>query len=187
MNELNLNGRKIDILLTTMGVQTTVRSHVVTGLEVCGLEGRNLIDIHKVFSQKTIPANKRNIPQQEDVDRWPHLEQVRIPRIDAEIGLLIGTHVPRAMEPEEVIKSVNDGPYAVRTVLGWTVNGPLRENNYEPAGNRKYVTSNRISVAKLDCGINSSNTTFLRVTKRSWRCPKKTSNSWTVCHSQPNW
>ncbi len=34
----------------------------------------------------------------------------------------------KALEPEEVNRSVKDGPYAVRTALGWTVNGPLREN-----------------------------------------------------------
>lgn len=75
---------------------------------------------------------------------------MKIPHIDAEIGPLIGTNVLKAMEPEEVIRSVNNGPYAVRTVLGWTVKGPLRDNNCEPAGNGKYITPNRISVAELD-------------------------------------
>ncbi len=55
------------------------------------------------------------------------------------------------LEPEEVIRSVNDGSYAVRTILGWTVNGPLRDGNYETTRDEvAYVTSNRISVGKLD-------------------------------------
>ena len=42
------------------------------------------------------------------------------------MGLLIGSDVPRALEPRE-IKSGNHGePYATRTDLGWVVNGPLR-------------------------------------------------------------
>ncbi len=55
MNELSLSGKKIEILLITMGEQKTVRSHVVTGLEVSGLEGCNFIELQEVFSQKTIP------------------------------------------------------------------------------------------------------------------------------------
>lgn len=39
--------------------------------------------------------------------------------------MLIGANVPKAMEPWKVASSVSDGPYAVRTELGWTVNGPL--------------------------------------------------------------
>ncbi|KAL4008773.1 hypothetical protein ACER0C_002625 [Sarotherodon galilaeus] len=151
MNELNLSGKKMDILLTTMGQQQTVSSHLVTGLEVSSLENCNFIELQEVFSQKAIPADKRNIPLQADVDKWPHLKRVRIPYINAEIGLLIGTNVPRAMEPEEVIHSIDDGPYAVKTSLGWTVNGPLRDGNRR-AARSKIVTikSNRISVAKLD-------------------------------------
>ena len=43
------------------------------------------------------------------------------------MGLLIGSDVPRALEPRE-IKSGNYGePYATRTDLGWVVNGPLRK------------------------------------------------------------
>ncbi|TWW62354.1 hypothetical protein D4764_04G0010010 [Takifugu flavidus] len=46
--------------------------------------------------------------------------------MQAEVGLLIGANVPKAMEPLQVVNSVDNGPYAVRTILGWTVNGPLR-------------------------------------------------------------
>lgn len=151
MNELNLSRKKMDILLTIMGQQKMVSSHLVTGLEVSSLENCNFIELQEVFSQKAIPADKRNIPLQADVDKWPYLKQVQIPYIDAEIGLLIGTNVPRAMEPEEVIHSIDDGPYAVKTSLGWTVNGPLRDGNRRAARSKAVtITSNRISVAKLD-------------------------------------
>ncbi len=54
------------------------------------------------------------------------------------------------MEPWEIINSQGEGPYAVRTLLGWVVNGPLRGG--EPRKGkmgRPAVTANRISVAKL--------------------------------------
>lgn len=49
-----------------------------------------------------------------------------LPEIDSEVELLIGINAPRVMEPIQVICSVNNGPYAIQTSLGWTVNGPLR-------------------------------------------------------------
>ncbi len=40
--------------------------------------------------------------------------------------LLIGSNTPKAIEPGENINSQGDGPYAVKTLLGWVVNGPLQ-------------------------------------------------------------
>ncbi len=72
-----------------------------------------------------MPVHKGNIPRETDLQRWPYLKTVHSPEIEAGIELLIGTNVPKALEPLEVIRSVNDGPYAIRTILGLTVNGPL--------------------------------------------------------------
>ena len=33
--------------------------------------------------------------------------------------------MPKALEPQEVHRSEDGGPYAVQTLLGWTINGPL--------------------------------------------------------------
>lgn len=35
------------------------------------------------------------------------------------------------MEPLGVIHNVNGGPYAINTMLGWTVNGPLKGKGEE--------------------------------------------------------
>lgn len=43
---------------------------------------------------------------------------------DADIDLLIGTNAPKTIE--QIISSQGEGPYAVRTLLGWVVNGPLK-------------------------------------------------------------
>ncbi|KAI2647225.1 Arginine--tRNA ligase [Labeo rohita] len=54
------------------------------------------------------------------------------------------------MEPLRIINSQKDGPYAVQTCLGWLVNGPLSGNSSTDVQGRPSVSSNRISVAKLD-------------------------------------
>lgn len=73
---------------------------------------------------------------------------MHIPQIDAGIGLLIGTNVPKILEPWKVINSKGNGPYAVKTILGWTVNGPLERENIQTNRNTGWpqVMANRISV-----------------------------------------
>lgn len=151
MTELNLCGRTVNITTTTMGEQRVVRRNVVTDLEVIGLNDNDFIKLTEVFSQRAIPVSKDHIPQQEEVDQWPHLKGVQVPCINAEIGLLIGTNVPKALEPQGIIHNVNEGSYAVRTALGWMVNGPLREGNCNLTKERVIqVYSNRISVSRLE-------------------------------------
>lgn len=78
-----------------------------------------------------MPVNKGKIPCQSDLQRWPHLGDVYLPEIDPEVELLIGTNIPKTLEPLQVIRSVDDGPYAIKTILVWTVNGPLGGDSVE--------------------------------------------------------
>ena len=59
----------------------------------------------------------------EDLDRWPYLRGIKIPDINSDVGLIIGTNAPLASEPWEVVHSQDDGPYAAKTLLGWAVRG----------------------------------------------------------------
>lgn len=69
-----------------------------------------------------------------------------LPHIKAEVGLLIATNIPKAMEPWQVIKGV--GPYTVKTALGWVINGPLRKGDSLKTDNGKLqsYTANCISI-----------------------------------------
>lgn len=131
--------------------ESTVNTRIVAGLEISSLDSNQFVELSEVYSQKNIPVAKDNIPRQEDIDSWPHLKEVKIPAIQAEVGLLIGANVPKAMEPLQVVNNVDNGPYAVRTILGWTVNGPLRGgSDMVEANSLTGITANRISVAKLE-------------------------------------
>ncbi|XP_035986832.1 uncharacterized protein LOC118560169 [Fundulus heteroclitus] len=151
MNRLNLTGRKLGILLRTMGQEKVVDSYMLSGLEVAGLDSDNFCSLPEMFTQRSMPVHQGNIPHSKDLIRWPHLSDIKIPEINADVDLLIGTNVPRVLEPWEVVRSVDGGSYAIRTILGWTVNGPLR-GDYQISD--QYVLPdirvNRISVARLD-------------------------------------
>lgn len=147
MNKLNLQGRKTNILLSTMGQKKVVGTNLVSGLEVARLDSTESCELPDVYTQKTMPVHKGNITHQADINRWPYLRKIQLTELDSEIDLLIGSNVPKALEPLDVIRSIDDGPYAVKTMLGWTINGPLGVNNVDT---HSTISINRISVVKLD-------------------------------------
>ncbi len=150
MNRLGLSGKRSNILLRTMGQDKVTTTHVVSGLEVAGLNEEDFWELPDAYTQETMPVHSGNIPKQKDLQGWPYLKHVNLPDIDSDIELLIGINAPRVMEPIQVIRSVDNGPYAIKTRLGWTVNGPLRGDGGNQSSS-KYpdVTINRISVSNL--------------------------------------
>ncbi|KAK7909879.1 hypothetical protein WMY93_014563 [Mugilogobius chulae] len=149
LNRLNLQGTKTNILLRTMGQEKLVKSQCVSGLEIAELAGNHFFELPEVYTQDAIPVCKTNIPRQQDIERWDHFKPIRIPELDADVELLIGTNAAKLMEPWEIINSKNNGPYAVKTLLGWVINGPL---NSSDASQRSCPTIhvNRISIVKLE-------------------------------------
>ena len=51
--------------------------------------------------------------------------------LECDIGLLVGYDCPRALAPREVIPGFDDGPYAVRTDLGWSIVGVLEAEVFQ--------------------------------------------------------
>ncbi|XP_015754707.1 PREDICTED: uncharacterized protein LOC107334288 [Acropora digitifera] len=118
---------------------------LVVNLEVSDLQGRNVLELSSAFSRAKLPVTVEDVAVQSDVERWFYLKDIYLPCIDANMELLIGNDVPKALEPQEVQRSENGGPYAVRTLLGWTINGPLGRPS------KSSRTTNRIqSHAALD-------------------------------------
>lgn len=88
-----------------------------------------MYQLSDVFTHKTMPVSQLNIPRQEDLTEWSYLKDIKIHEINSDIDLLIGTNASKVLEPWELVNSQGDGPYAVRTLLGWVIYGPLRGDN----------------------------------------------------------
>lgn len=138
IERLGATGRKAMLSLTTMDSDNVKSESLVVNLEVSDLQGRNVVELSNVFSRVKLPVTVDDIPVQSDVERWFYLKDIDLPCIDADIELLIGSDVPELLEPHEVQRSEDGGPYAVRTLLGWTINGRLGR------ASKAARTSNRI-------------------------------------------
>lgn len=126
-------------------------------MEVSGLEENNFYPLPEVLTQKQMPVTKENIATAADVKRWNHLSKVHIPSINANVDMLIGTNAPKILEPWEIVNSCGNGPYAIRTVLGWVINGPLHgsSNGSDVDMELSSVVVNRISISKLELMLSS--------------------------------
>lgn len=146
--KLNARSRRTEVLLQTMGTEKTVKSYELAGLEVGHVEDDMYLTLPKLYTQDKIPVTRKNILTQADLNKWPYLQEIKVKEIDADVDLLIGVNVPKAMEPWRVINSQENGPYAVRTLLGWVVNGPLNVSTAVEEG--AVASVNRISIVHIE-------------------------------------
>ena len=129
LKQLGVKGKRTTVSLTTLQNEDNPIDCNTIGLDVFDLNENHMVEIPTVFSTTRLPVSKVSIPLQEDVDKWDHLEGIHLPiNLNAEISLLIGNDVPRALEPKQFKECQGNGPYAVRTIFGWTINGPLGRN-----------------------------------------------------------
>ena len=127
--KLGIEGVQTSLNLSTMLGREVLEVERIDGLMVQGLDGRVQVELPKAYARESIPSRRDQIPTPEVADKWPRLQKIRdkIPPYekDAEIGLLIGCNCPKAIKPKEVIHGARENPYAVRTLLGWSIVGPV--------------------------------------------------------------
>ena len=127
--KLGIEGVQTSLNLSTMLGREVLEVERIDGLIVQRLDGRVQVELPKAYARESIPSRRDQIPTPEVADQWPHLQKIRdkIPPYerDAEIGLLIGCNCPKAIKPKEVIHGTSEDPYAVRTLLGWSIVGPV--------------------------------------------------------------
>ena len=138
--------------------------------EVFDLGENNFVELKRVSTPK-LPVSKDNISQQEHVSKYPHLKSIQLPKSDACIGLLLWNDVSKAIQLKEVKECKDQGPYAVRAMFGWTINGPL-----ERKGNSSRIANFTRADNELSQPLGSSATwsSVTQATIKTQKCQRKT-------------
>ena len=126
LKELGLQGKRCQLTVATISNVESNSESSIASLDVMDLKENVFIELPSVFSTKTLNVSPEAITKQ-DVNQWPYLSKVKLPAElpNGEVSILIGVDVPEALQPDEIIKAQQGGPYAVRTKFGWTLNGPM--------------------------------------------------------------
>ena len=136
--------KRTKLKLTTMDSSKVVDTALVNDLVVSDLDENVAILLPDVLSRPAMPVGRDEIPKQEDVERWSHLQgYVYLSNLNSGVDLLIGADVPEALQLREIIPAADGGPYATRVDLGWVINGPTgRKQKYVPCSSF-FITSKK--------------------------------------------
>ena len=125
----------------TMSLTTLDKKHNWTptrriSLDVTNPDGEGRLHLGQVYTRDSLPIDSRNRVTMSETARWSHLKGLPLHHapID-EVMLLIGQDYPDALVPLATVPGGKGEPYAVRTRLGWTVNGPV--NTSETRGEQQ--------------------------------------------------
>ena len=123
-DKLGLNGKSITYNVNTISDKRNVSSKVVN-LSVTSPNSADRFQLKDVIIVNDIPAN---LPKYTiTTDNYPHLKGLNFDRLQttAKAEILIGTDHASLLKPLEVSTGCDSrSPYAVRTVLGWSLYGP---------------------------------------------------------------
>ncbi|KAJ8024753.1 hypothetical protein HOLleu_34754 [Holothuria leucospilota] len=120
------------------------------GLEVemtaGALSGNGVVHLPKVWSVDNLPIDKGSLPGVEDIQRWPHLKGIEFPQIEEnDVMLLIGCDVPEAFWALEEKRGRRKEPFAIRSLLGWTIMGPVGTSATRVKGSVHHVRGEDLS------------------------------------------
>ena len=124
--KLRVNSFK-SLAVCTLTGESTVRMGIVD-LAVLPMEGPESHQI-QIKDAKVVEHLNVNMSRPQDLSKWKHLKDILLPEIRGEeVTLLIGANIPEAQIHEEVHIGGVGEPYAVHTLLGWAIMGPLNGN-----------------------------------------------------------
>ncbi|XP_043241053.1 uncharacterized protein LOC122391322 [Amphibalanus amphitrite] len=153
LKQLKAESKEIRLSMTTASVDNQqLNSRVVRGLAISDMNGDICIQLPPTYTLKSIPVKSGDMASNDELKQWTYLQDIQLTRIDAEVGLLIGSNCPEVLQPLEVRRSENGGPFAVRTALGWVIQGPRRGYQAEA----EEVKVNRIQAARENSDLHRS-------------------------------
>ena len=124
VDQLRLQGTKVSFSLASInGVEE--QNGVKVDLNMCGIRGTDILSLRDVVAVSTLPDLTDNIPDKEDVGRFPNLlrnaEFTYLPQ--KTVDLLIGADHQLVHRPLEYRFGQTGNPDAIRTQIGWTLIG----------------------------------------------------------------
>lgn len=129
-DELQVGGQFATIQVSTVDqVKRAVKVKRVQ-LRLADVNGNNEVIVKDVYAKSGMNINAELIASSGELQHWPHLRDVPIHCLsDTKIHLVIGQDLPDLLLPRNVRSGAVGEPFAVETLLGWALNGPLKSSS----------------------------------------------------------
>ena len=143
--KLGVVGPRIQVSLSTIEKDCNPTSCLRVSLEIMDMDEINMIELPEVLTKEKLNISTDGLACQDDANRWSHLAGIQVSeRINAEVELLIGQDVPKALEPSEIRTRRGSGPYATKTKFGWALNGPLGRHGRSDVRDVNFVRADEV-------------------------------------------
>jgi len=153
--KLGLSGEPVNLSLSTMSENSNPEA-VEVSLEVTAATGakrsRRAVMLPKVYALETFPSLTESIALRSDIAQWKHLKDLDFGE-GQDVSILIGEDVSQALMPLEVRRGKDNEPYAVRTALDWTVNGPMSEKTGSANALCSFICASQSIEPSLDAQV----------------------------------
>jgi hypothetical protein len=124
--ELNLSSKPCEFTLTTVNGQDKSRNGQEVKSNIQSLNGDGSIQLDRFWTVESLPISEQCIPTVEEISRWSHLSDIEFPKLEnAKVTILIGSDVLEAHWIFDERRGRPREPLAARTLLGWTLLGPV--------------------------------------------------------------
>ena len=80
LEDLGVHGNKCELSLATIENENTKSESMVASLEVMNLEDTVMVEMPTVFCRKILSIPLGGISKQADVDQWPYLRGIKLPK-----------------------------------------------------------------------------------------------------------
>jgi len=119
-SELGLKGKMVNYNLSTLSKSEENRKTQLVDLTLTSLDRSQVLKLSCVYLVDDIPANVPNV----NLSEYPHLSDLPLNPVKSNVEILIGQDHSEALVPLESRKGEPGDPFAVRTLFGWSLNGP---------------------------------------------------------------
>ncbi|CAH8641973.1 unnamed protein product [Schistosoma margrebowiei] len=145
LRHLGLKEDRASVVVGTVSGNRTMTA-TRTPFEVYSLDRSEHVTIEGALIAASVPGHKPTRSAVNNLVKWPHLRDVPIDHLDSEeVLLLIGCDVPEAHWVLDQRLGGRKNPYAVKTLLGWTVFGPASYPEY-----RKRIVNHTSKIQTLE-------------------------------------
>ena len=153
LKELNATGDKIKYSLTTVSNSAKSCEGEKLALSVFPANEDVEIKLPCVYAVDKLPVVPNAAPTDEELCKWPHLRDVPLTRIpDGEVLLLIGVDVPELFWTLDERRGCQGQPYAIKTVLGWSMIGASAVNKSKKNCHVNFIRkSQELSNQEIEC------------------------------------
>lgn len=111
-------------------------------LSVIGLNSDESLELDRVWTVEKLPISLKRVSLSSDAEKLPHLKGSEFSKInETKMTLLIGSDIREAFCVLDQRRGNKGEPYSVKSVLGWTLIGPV-----EPFRKKSYGSVNFLNL-----------------------------------------